>query len=382
MRHMPDYLRAFCERKAGTPDDGPIRFVASTEGVKRDGLNLSVSQWDLSNFRRNPVVLWAHAYGGFGGLPPAPIGRADVKVEGKQLLADVTFDQGDEFARSIERKYRQGFLHAVSVGWDPKAPAGKSLHEARAEEVRLDLLDVSAVPVPGDPDALIQRQQRALAVMAHDILAQLDEDDADPGTRRSPIPPHATERAAEATPYDAHAELAKAEGRDALRRMHAWVNTDADPDARSAYKAPHHDADGQAVWVAVAAEMSRLFVTPAQIPDADRRAVYAHLARHYRQFDREPPEFRATADLAPLEARELRGLFLEGEPDLLPDLFPTERAGAVLSRQNREDLGRIRDLVDGILSRAGGQTTDEDEDEEATLRLLTAALRGHGVTNA
>jgi hypothetical protein len=170
------------------------------------------------------------------------------------------------------------------------------------------------------------------------------------------------------------------EGQAALRRAHAWVNVDADPDTRSAYKAPHHDADGQAVWLAIAAEMSRLFVSPAQIPDADRRGVYAHLARHYRQFDREPPEFRATAELTPLEARELRGLFLEGEPDLLPDLFPTERAGAVLSRQNREDLQRIADLATGILARAGGQDTTAEDDEEATLRLLAAAMRGYGVT--
>ena len=29
------------------------------------------------------------------------------------------------------------------------------------------------------------------------------------------------------------------------------------------------------------------------IPDRDRRKVYDHLARHYGEFDEEPPEYKA-----------------------------------------------------------------------------------------
>jgi len=28
------------------------------------------------------------------------------------------------------------------------------------------------------------------------------------------------------------------------------------------------------------------------IPDTDQRGVYDHLAKHYRQFEKEPPEFK------------------------------------------------------------------------------------------
>ena len=38
------------------------------------------------------------------------------------------------------------------------------------------------------------------------------------------------------------------------------------------------------------------------IPTQDRRAVYNHLARHYRQFKREPPEFTEIL-LAPIELK-------------------------------------------------------------------------------
>lgn len=57
----------------------------------------------------------------------------------------MTFDPDDEFARAIERKCRNGFLNTVSVGWDSRGDTN-------------ELLDISAVPVPGDPDALMERQ--------------------------------------------------------------------------------------------------------------------------------------------------------------------------------------------------------------------------------
>ena len=73
-----NYLRAY---RADGPvtdgggsggDDAPMTFVASTAGVKRDGLEIDQSRWDLGPFRNNPVVLWAHDYAS------RPLGRADV----------------------------------------------------------------------------------------------------------------------------------------------------------------------------------------------------------------------------------------------------------------------------------------------------------------
>jgi hypothetical protein len=97
------------------------------------------------------VVLWGHDYTG----QRLPIGRAEVEITGRQIRASITFDQEDEFARSVESKYRRGFLHTVSVGWNPLKTRGRDVAE-------WELLDISAVPVPGDADALIQRQLRAL----------------------------------------------------------------------------------------------------------------------------------------------------------------------------------------------------------------------------
>lgn len=150
------YLRAFIpdENRAevlqGEPGS-PISFVASTEPEARDGLSLILENWNLENFEKNPVFLWSHDYWG----SRLPIGRAEVfkDLSARQLKTLVYFDQKDEFARQVERKYREGFLHAVSVGWDSKIVDGKQQYE---------LLDISGVTIPGDPDALMERQYRLL----------------------------------------------------------------------------------------------------------------------------------------------------------------------------------------------------------------------------
>ena len=178
---MSRFLRAMVEVEA-SEEGGPIRFVASTGGTKRDGLDLDQDRWMLGNYRANPVVLWVHDY--FGER--LPIGRAEVAIGEGRLIADVTFDQADAFAREVEGKYRRGFLNAVSVGWDEVAaneagewvPA-RSLGRAVSEdEIRYDLLDVSAVPVPGDPGALMERERaglRGLRVMLDEALGEGDE---------------------------------------------------------------------------------------------------------------------------------------------------------------------------------------------------------------
>ena len=156
-----DFLRGYREKQEPGQEGEPIRFIASTEGIGRDGYVIEASGWDLENYRKNPVVLWGHDYMG----QRLPIGKAEVEVKGKQLVADVMFDQQDQFARDIESKYRRGFLNAVSVGWDtlevrpPKD--GKPPVIIRAE-----LLDVSGVPVGGDPDALAAREARALIALS------------------------------------------------------------------------------------------------------------------------------------------------------------------------------------------------------------------------
>ncbi len=374
------FLRAFAERAAEPGKAGePITFVASTEGVKRDGKDLQVMRWNLDNYQRNPVFLWAHDYMGRN----LPIGRSAVEIDGKQLKAAVTFDQADDFARQVEAKYRNGYLNAVSVGWldlarckkcgnlldawsywgmeylRKKCPHCEAELTGESVDLEYDLLDISGVPVPGDPEALMEREYAALRA----IMSQRISESA-----RGAIPPHTAEKADEGAAWDGPGEVAKCPAeRGPLRRMHAWVDGEGDPDAKQSYKLPHHLAEsGQVVWRGVAAAMARLLQAGTQIPDGDRRGVYNHLARHYKQFDKEAPEFRTLEELEALGEEEIRGLFLEGEMDLTrptpsPSLKGGERAGAVLSGRNKTDLEQAVTLIQGVLERAKKEEAQNSE---------------------
>lgn len=147
------YIRGHAERTDSK--SGPIRFVAATEGVKRDGVDLRMQGAELERFRANPVILFGHNAWGRQNLP---IGRADnVGVEGDSLKMDIEFDQEDEFARTVERKIRAGFLNAVSIGFDVRGweKPGQNLWNGGVA-TKWELFETSVVPVPMDEKATVE----------------------------------------------------------------------------------------------------------------------------------------------------------------------------------------------------------------------------------
>lgn len=100
------------------------------------------------------------------------------------------------------------------------------------------------------------------------------------------------------TSWDGPEERRKASVED-LRIMCAWFDSQ-NPDVKSSYKLPHHKAEGQhsAVWNGVRAAMAALLGARGgtDIPSGDRRGVYNHLVKHYKQFDKEPPTLKSYSD--------------------------------------------------------------------------------------
>jgi len=105
------------------------------------------------------------------------------------------------------------------------------------------------------------------------------------------IPPKETPKASEDTAWDAGEVLKDVEGAKQLRLIHAWVDAEGDPEAKSSYKLPHHLPDGKVVWKGVAASGAVLMGARGgvDIPEADVPGVRKHLAVHYAQFEKTPP---------------------------------------------------------------------------------------------
>jgi hypothetical protein len=134
---------------------------------------------------------------------------------------------------------------------------------------------------------------------------------------RGALPVHKTPVASEESNWDGPTQVRNATTDD-LRVMSAWVDASA-PDVKSSYKLPHHEADGlhRVVWRGVAAAMGIMMGARGgvDIPDADRQAVYNHLATHYRQFDKEPPSFKEMTDseLASMGVYSMNPSIIENE---------------------------------------------------------------------
>ena len=132
--------------------DRTIRFVVSRSTVDRDNDTIKQEGWILDSFLKNPVVPFAHDY---RALPVAK--SISTNVIGGELIGTAQFASRDEyvFADTVYQMLLGGFLNAVSVGFRPRA------HEMNKERggvdfIEQELLEYSIVPVPSNPDALVQ----------------------------------------------------------------------------------------------------------------------------------------------------------------------------------------------------------------------------------
>lgn len=149
-------------------DDGSdaLRVVMANEGRMGDGLDLRMSGVDLARFEANPVLGFGHNYFGRDSLP---IGRVEnVAVVKRQLVGDVIFDQDDVFAVDVERKIRDGFLSAFSIGFDVRASDDDGV------VTDWELFELSVVPIPMDPGALVSAGRAANQILRSDLLALAD----------------------------------------------------------------------------------------------------------------------------------------------------------------------------------------------------------------
>ncbi|HVB33721.1 MAG TPA: hypothetical protein VNJ52_05025 [Patescibacteria group bacterium] len=249
-------------------------FVVSTSAIDRQGDELDQSKWNFANFKKNPVILWAHNY----GEPPIGI-CTDIKTEGEQTVATVKFAPADAnpFAAQIAALVQEGYLNATSVGY------------IEHDDGSYELLEISVVPVPANAQALSVREAEKMGLNLPQLVMK-----GFSFTTKGAVPYKDHGKADPDTAWDGPAEVKEC-GEDfkKLKDICAWYDAE-NPDVKSSYKLPHHRAsDLKAVWNGVRAAMGALKGARggADIPEKDKHAVYSHLAKHYKEFDKEPPEF-------------------------------------------------------------------------------------------
>ena len=351
--------------------------IASTETKDRVGDMVKVDGWDLKNFKKNPVLLFAHKY------DEPPVGYAkNIHVENNKLVFEPVFHEITQLAREIKAMFMSepAIMKAWSVGFIPLAYDESDSHIIAKQE----LLEISAVPVPANAEALMIAAKSYSPKDEKEIMGWLEKmnkeieieekkkpkegdtctmDNGDEGEMHDngngdmvcmakkeikgviPFSVHGEgAKADEGMAWKASEEVKKATGNaNALRKMHAWVDSSAEnfnADESKWYKLPHHEGSGSqaVVWRGVAAAMGALLGARGgvDLPEGDRKGVYNHLVKHYAQFEKTPPEFKEYTEAELKEIFE-EEFILEAD-EKVKELEAQIKEGRVLSAKTLETI--------------------------------------------
>lgn len=154
-------------------ENGDLTIVASDETLDRMGEVVPLDSWDLTNYKKNPVLLVDHDY-----KVANIVGRATkLKLTDSALTFTPEFHGLTQLAKEVEAMVKSDFAPAVSVGFLPHGP------KADGEKIKNELLEISFVSVPANPNALAlamksidEAQEKQVEEWAKNIL----EDDTEP----------------------------------------------------------------------------------------------------------------------------------------------------------------------------------------------------------
>jgi len=319
------------------------------------------------------VPISAYGHTSWEGL--LPVGKGRIRTTATQAIVEAKFFMNTAAGRDTFTTLKElGELGQWSYGYDP---VEYSFGEFEGQRVRfLDKLKVHEVS-PVLVGAGVNTRTLAAKSAGREQAAR-------PGR---PIAPHDT--AVVNRSWDGAKTLGGlGDGLrpSELRTVFAWVDPDGDPEHKSSYRyAHHHGVGGPANIRACLMGIARLNdAAKAGIPDADRTAVYEHLAAHLRDADVEVPELK-NGPTGSLKFHE------EGHAVLAAVAAYIDRASEVLALRrakgrtglapsSAELLGWVEDEMRRLKSLLDTPTGDEDPSEEEILRTLMAATaRVHGI---
>jgi len=330
---------------------------------------------------------------------------------GENYVVDSEYHNGSIVAlcyiedENVHRLYDEGLIVGVSVELEVRDEQCKPLAKDHLCEERgiifTGLAIVSAPEVPGDLGSEIVRVESNTT--EPNAYYTLYYSEAAVSSHETPKAPEEREWDADAAERRVRAWATDGEEVDwrRYRQAFAWYDED-EPELFGSYKLPHHDIiDGRlvVVWRGVAAAMAVLMGARGgvDIPDEDRRSVYAHLARHYRQFEREPPSYE-TAGCVPCEevvkrlkpyASFGKGSGANPESNSSPnsseskvkemeELKETAEALKEAARALKETVKEVMSASKGAQGRVEGESnklTDEEFREIKRIRRETASFQ-------
>jgi hypothetical protein len=155
---------AVYDNKSYTDDEGKqrYRFVVSSNAIDRVGDSINVKNIDLTEYEKNPIVLYNHNR-------DIIIGNSIIKRVGDLLYGDVWFDEIHEISKKTKQQVDAGTLKTASIGLEVYETKFRELSAQERfdnkrtwiNEVRIIdkslMYEWSVVPMPANVEAELQR---------------------------------------------------------------------------------------------------------------------------------------------------------------------------------------------------------------------------------
>jgi len=135
-------------------------FVITTEAVNSFGFRVLTAGVDLSQYQKNPILLWMHQRANSPDKNAVlPLGiMTDLKVINNQISGVPNFDEKDDFAMSIYNKVENGIINMASPGLLPiemsDAPELMKPGQTQPTVTKSVLKEVSLCDIGSNPEAL------------------------------------------------------------------------------------------------------------------------------------------------------------------------------------------------------------------------------------
>ena len=372
-----------------TSDPRVLRFVASTNDIDRDGDIIDVDGWNLNEWQKNPVIMWAHDY----TLPPIAKGiRAERDIRNNQLVIDARFPTISElapegnpsehakFIETIFQMYKTDCLNAVSVGCsydkiDDNTNTNPKYANCRYHVVKQTLMELSCCPIGSNPNAL--RSASANPNMEKSVVDMVVK--AMNIEEKAAIPFKHYPLADEDTAWDGPKGIADSDIAD-LKLICTWYDSSkSDEDlTKGDFKLPHHmaKADGyKTVKKGVVAAVGALMGARGgvSLPESDVEKVKAHLKKHYEEFELDWPEEKDAwveqaksvgIEIETKAGRRLSAATMAQIDDLEKCMKELDEAIKACNSARDNMAGRIKVLKEGSETEETEEEPDEDMDGE------------------
>lgn len=138
-------------------EDGTLVLTISSGAVDRDNDTVNPTGGDVSNFLKNPVVLWMHdRY-----LPPVAKSARLWLEEGRwKSQPEFTPKDMNPFGFMIGEMTRGGFINTSSIGFRPKTWKHNTERDGYDFET-WELFEYSLTTIPSNVEAAVQRSKAA-----------------------------------------------------------------------------------------------------------------------------------------------------------------------------------------------------------------------------